>query len=305
VQTVRIRRRYGRGTFCLLLLLLHALPAVAVQRGASIVILPFEDHSYFRGVWNIRQDIPRQLGDLLHGTGDFVVCPVDTAAALPTTGKTATMTDDQARRIGQAAGADLVLTGDILNFSIRRISVGNPFVAGYSSYAALVEIDTRLLRTLPGAQEGVAIQGKAEATSNDLGLMLLGKPTETEAVHTRLNTVAFGDEQFATTIIGKVTFEALQQIVDELTGKVSDLSGLIQQDPRVLSMTGEEGFVNLGLEDKIEAGYRFVVYSRQDTQRIGVVQIEQILAPHLARIKTLEGGGSIHEGDLLRPPQSP
>ena len=305
MQTVSIRRRFHWGAL-FLALLLHAPPAVAVQRGASIVILPFEDHSYFRGVWNIRQDIPRQLSELLRRTGDFVVRPIDTAATvLPKAGKATTLTDDQARSIGQAAGADLVLTGDILNFSIRRISVGNPYVAGYSSYAALVEIDTRLLRTLPGAQVGVAIQGKAETTATDLGLTLLGKPTETEAIHTRLNTVPFGDEQFATTIIGRVTFEALQQIVDELAAKVVDLSALALRDAKVLSMEGDEGFVNLGLEDKIEAGYRFAVYCRQDTQRVGVVQIAAVLAPHLSRIKVLEGGEAIREGDLLRPPQSP
>lgn len=306
MRRVRIRKGCTSGAFALLLLL-QALPATAVQRGASIVILPFEDHSYFRGVWNIRQEIPRQLGQLLHRTGDFAVLAGDTvtttvATLLPKADKATALTADQARSIGQALGADLVLTGDILNFSINRISLGNPYVAGYSSYAALVEVDTRLLSTLPGTPENALIHGHAKTTSTDLGLTLLGKPTRTETIHSQLNAVPFGDEQFAATIIGKVTFEALQQIVDELAARVSDTSALLQQDARVLSMADDEGFANLGLADQIEAGYRFAVYSRQDTQRVGVVQITAILAPHLSRIRILEGSGTIHEGDLLRPP---
>lgn len=305
----RVRIRKGCASAALALLL-HALPATAVQRGASIVILPFDDHSYFRGVWNIRQEIPRQLGQLLRRTGDFAVFSGDTvtttvATLLPKADKTDALTADQARSIGQALGADLVLTGDILNFSINRISLGNPYIAGYSSYAALVEVDTRLLSTLSGTPEGALIHGQAKTTSTDLGLTLLGKPTKTEAIHTQLHAVPFGDEQFAATIIGKVTFEALQQIVDALAARVADTSALLQQDARVLSMADDEGFANLGLADQIEAGYRFAVYSRQDTQRVGVVQITAILAPHLSRIRILEGSGTIHQGDLLRPPQGP
>ena len=50
----------GAGLFSLALLL-HPAPAGAAQYGDTILIVPFEDHSYFRGTWDIRQGIPRQL----------------------------------------------------------------------------------------------------------------------------------------------------------------------------------------------------------------------------------------------------
>ena len=287
-------------------LLLHALPGSAVQSGDSIVILPFADHSHFPGTWKIRQAIPEHLGELLGQRQDFVVIPVDSAfSLLPEDGRHAAITEDQARGIGQALGADLVMTGDILNFSIQRVSVGNPFVAGYSSYTALVEVETRLLHTVPGSQGSVVeVAGRSEATSTDLGLTLLGRPTETRATHTGLNDVPFGGEEFRATIIGKVTFEALAQIAEQLRGR-SRAVRLSQHDPKVLSLEGEEGFVNLGVEDEIEVGYKFVVYSKRDTQRVGLVQIVAVLAPHLSQIRTLEGEQSIVSGDLLRDPSSP
>ena len=289
-----------------LALLLHPVHAGAAQYGDTILIVPFEDHSYFRGTWDLRQGIPRQLSELLRQAGGFAVLPPDTIHAfLPEGEDLAALSEDQVLAIGRAAGADLELTGDILSFSIKRFNVGNPFVGGYSSYTALVEVDTRLLRTLPGARGGEAIRGRAEATNSDLGLSLLGKPTKMEAMLSELNEVPFGAQKFHATIIGKVTLEALQQIAGGLAAKVSDPVALQQQSPKILSIEGDEGFVNLGVADEIEAGYRFVVYSHRDTQRVGVVQIVEIYTPHLSRIRTLEGRETIREGDLLRSPQRP
>lgn len=287
-------------------LLLHTLPGSAVQSGDSIVILPFADHSHFPGAWKIRQTIPEHLGALLKQGTDFVVIPMDSAfSLLPEAGRADAITEGHARSIGQALRADLVMTGDIINFSIKRVSVGNPFVAGYSSYTALVEVETRLLPTVPGSQGSVVeISGRSEVRSTDLGLTLLGKPTETRATNMGLNDVPFGGEQFWATIIGKVTLQALSQITDELQGR-SRAVRLSQRDPKVLSLEGEVGFVNLGVEDQIEVGYRFVVYSKRDTQRVGLVQIVAVLAPHLAKIRTLEGGQNIAGGDLLRVPSGP
>ena len=285
-----------------LILLLYPLRSAAFQSEAVILIVPFEDHSYFRGSWDISRGIPRVLGELLQQGRNIVVLPLDTLDSLQTKGEDgAALSEAQVLRIGTAAGADLVVNGDIRNFSIKRFNAGNPFLGGYTSYTALVEVEIQLLQPLSGSQVGAAT-GKAEMTDRDLGLTLLGKPTRKEAALLKLNKIPFGVERFRRTIIGKVTLDALQQLTEEIEAKTSPPHTLQQPEPKILSLEGKEGFVNLGLADKIEVGHKFVVYSRREEKRIGVVQIAEVLAQHFSRVLVLQGQENIQVKDILAPP---
>lgn len=285
-----------------LALLLYPLRSAAFQPEAVVLIVPFADHSYFRGSWDISRGIPQVLGELLQQDRNIVVLPLDTVDSLLTAGEDSTaLSEAQALRIGDNAGADLVVNGDIRNFSIKRFNAGNPSLGGYTSYTALVEVEIQLLQPLSMSQVGTAA-GKAEITDRDLGLTLLGKPTPKEAALLELNEVPFGVERFRQTIIGKATLDALQQLTKEIGAKTSPPHTLQQREPKILSLKGTEGFVNLGLADKIEVGHKFVVYSRRDTKRIGVVQIVEVLAQHLSRILVLEGQEHIQVEDALAVP---
>ena len=283
-----------------LALLLYPLRSAAFQPEAVILIVPFADHSYFRGSWDISRGIPQVLGELLQQERNIVVLPL--IDSLLTAGEDSTaLSEAQALRIGDNAGADLVVSGDIRNFSIKRFNAGNPSLGGYTSYTALVEIEIQLLQPLSMSQVGTAA-GKAEMTDRDLGLTLLGKPTRKEAALLELNEVPFGVERFRQTIIGKATLDALQQLTKEIGAKTSPPHTLQQQEPKILSLKGTEGFVNLGLADKVEIGHKFVVYSRREMKRIGVVQIVEVLAQHLSRILVLEGQEHIQVEDALAVP---
>ena len=283
-----------------LALLLCPLRSAAFQPEAVILIVPFEDHSYFRGSWDISRGIPRVLGELLQQDRDIVVLPL--LDSLLTEGEdSAALSEAQALRIGNAAGADLVINGDIRNFSIKRFNAGNPFLGGYTSYTALVEVEIQLLQPLAGSRVGAAV-GKAEMTDRDLGLTLLGKPTRKEAALLELNEIPFGVERFRRTIIGKVTLDALQQLTKKIEAKTSPPHAVQQREPKILSLEGKEGFVNLGLADKVEVGHKLVVYSRREVKQIGVVQIAEVLAQHLSRILVLEGQEDIQVEDALGNP---
>lgn len=283
-----------------LALLLYPLRVAAFQPEAVVLIVPFEDHSYFRGSWDISRGIPQVLGELLQQERNIVVLPL--LDSLLTEGEDrAALSEDQALRIGSAAGADLVVTGDIRNFSIKRFNAGNPFLGGYTSYTAQVEVEIQLLQPLSSRQVGTAA-GKSEITDRDLGLTLLGKPTRKEAALLELNEIPFGVEHFRQTIIGKATLEALQQLTKKIAAKTSPPDALQQREPKILSLKGKEGFVNLGLADKVEIGHKFLVYSRREMKRIGVVQIAEVLAQHLSRILVLEGQEHIQVEDALAVP---
>ena len=158
-----------------------------------------------------------------------------------------------------------------------------------------------MLQPLSMSQVGTAA-GKAEITDRDLGLTLLGKPTRKEVALLELNEIPFGVEHFRQTIIGKATLAALQQLTKEIGAKTAPPHTLQQREPKILSLKGKEGFVNLGLADSVEVGHKFVVYSRREMKRIGVVQIAAVLAQHLSRILVLEGQEHIQVEDMLAAP---
>ena len=287
----------------LLFLLLHPVCSPAAQRGERVLVVPFQDGSDFRGTWDLRQGIPRLLGELLAEGGAFEVLPFDTLSApAAETGEAGASRQDRELRAGREAGADLVVAGDVRRFAIKRFNVGSPLVGGYTSYSVVVEVEARLTRVLTGAPDGEHVRGRSDMDDQDLGLTLLGKPTQTEAALVRLNEVPFGAPEFRETIVGTATLDALGQIAGELAVRAS-LSGV--PEGQVLSLEGGGGFVNLGLADRLEAGLRLAVHSRRDTQRVGTVQIVEVFAPHLSRFRTLEGEGAIEAGDLLRSPPRP
>ena len=284
----------------LLVPLLFPIPSPAVQPGERILLVPFEDHSDFRGTWDLRQEIPQLLSELLRQGRAFEILPFDSLGALPAGGgESDTSRRDRELRAGRDAGADLVLAGDIRRFAIKRFNVGSPLVGGFTSYGVVVEVEARLTRVLTGRRDGDEIRGRAEVTDQDLGLTLLGKPTQTEAALARLNEVPFGAQEFRDTIVGAATLDALGKIAGELSARAS-ISAV--PEGKVLSLEGDGGFASLGLADRLEAGYRLAVHSRRDTQRVGTVQIVEVLAAHLSRFRVLEGEQSMGEGDLLRTP---
>ena len=284
----------------LLLLLLYPVCSPAAQRGERVLVVPFEDHSDFRGTWDLRQGVPRLLSELLSDSGAFEVLPFGTLAASPAS-PAESGAPRRERELGAAreAGADLVLAGDVRRFAIKRFNVGSPLVGGYTSYRVVVEVEARLTRVLTGSLDGEEVRGRSEVDDQDLGMTLLGKPTQTEEALVRLNEVPFGAPEFRETIIGAATLDALGRIAGELATRASASTPV---EGKVLSLESDGGYVNLGLADHVEAGRRLAVHSRLDTQKVGMVQIVEVLAAHLSRFRTLEGKEAIGEGDLLRSP---
>ena len=94
----------------------------------------------------------------------------------------------------------------------------------------------------------------------------------------------------------------MQQIVNGLSARVLNENLVLKRGAKILSLEGEEGFVNLGIVDKVEAGHRFDIYSRIDSQRVGAIQVVVPLAAHLSQIRITDGAQQIQPGDLLRAP---
>jgi len=72
----------------------------------------------------------------------------------------------------------------------------------------------------------------------------------------------------------------------------------------VLSVSGEDVYVNIGSENGLRAGYRFAIYpglSRADgaSGRIGVIEVQEVIGARLSSVRVLEGAGRIRAGDRL------
>ena len=93
-------------------------------------MVPFEDRSQFRGLWNLRTGIPMLLGELLREQRSFEILPFDSLAALAAEGEADGSRQERELRAGREAGADLILGGEIRHFAIKRFNVGSPWWAG-------------------------------------------------------------------------------------------------------------------------------------------------------------------------------
>jgi hypothetical protein len=75
---------------------------------------------------------------------------------------------------------------------------------------------------------------------------------------------------------------------------------------QILSVLGDELFVNVGSENGVHKGYRFAVYPSlqhvgglDPDQRIAVVEVEDIIGARVSRVTVLSRSDDIGVGDRL------
>ena len=299
----------------LLLLFLHRGSAAASQ---NLALTPFRDQSGFSSKWKLSRGIPALLGKLLAEDPSYTIIPVDSVEKAMEERQLKKPTDQQLAELGREMGADAMITGEILNFTVGRFHVGNPFLGGYMSYSATTEAQISVLRTLDGRRIGEAT-GKETIKDRNLGLTLLGRPGEKDTQFFGLDRIIFGSEEFRETIIGRTTLNALTQIKEQIHQIATDPSAVDKTlSAIVLSVEKGQVYVDLGVEDQVEVGHKFAVYAAEaeevDTgdegpstspeERIGLIQITKVYAAHLSEARIVEGEGDIKPGDHVRPEPS-
>ena len=182
-------------------------------------------------------------------------------------------------------------------------------LGGYKSYSGTAELELQAMDVKNGSELGT-IHTRQESVDRGLGLDLLGRPRDQDLQFMKLHQLEFGSEEFQATAIGQVTLSAMQDLVLKLEQliKPSDLD-LGGEAPEVLSVFGEEVYINIGSENKLRPAYRFEVYPGPDRiekegldagRRIGVVEVREIIGARLSSVRVVEGEGRITAGDRLR-----
>ncbi len=272
-----------------------------------IAVMPFADESGFReGVWNVEYELGNMLSSELGVITGWQVVPFDAVAELAL--EFGDLSEVQALEIGRKLEADLVLMGLLQDYDMRRLSVGDPLVGGYKSYTAIAQMEVRLLHP-DGGEIGIA-ETLRELTDRDLGLDLLGKPREQDLQFSGLKEIEFGSDSFRQTLLGRVTVEAMEELVQ----KVVSLStpGDIELDdlkPEIISVYGDDIYANLGSEHGIRPRFRFAVYPSTDRiqlegldprETVALVEVREIIGVRLSSLRVLNETGTIKPGDRLK-----
>ena len=273
-----------------------------------VAVLPFVDDSGFRsGVWDLQAEMPRLLSRLLRAYPDWYVVPQD--AVFEVGGHKPLKRAEDIFTVAEALEAELMVGGRVLDYNLERLSVGEPLIGGYKSYKGTAEIELIVWSVHDQTELGTVLV-REENLDRDVGLDLLGKPRDQDVKFATLNQIEFGSSRFDSTAIGQATLLAM----DGLIYKLADLlrpSGLkLAGEPAaILSVHGDEVFVNIGSENGLKKGFRFEVYPNPERvlsrpggtpTRVGVVEIQDIIGARLARVRVLEGGSDLVPGDRLK-----
>ena len=272
-----------------------------------VAVLPFIDKSGFRkDIWDLGGEMAGLLSEEAAGSAKWHVVPF--AAVNEVLGERRGLEMEEFAEFAEVLEADILFLGTIDDYDMKRLSVGDPMLGGYKSYAGLAKMRVGAYRIADQRDLGM-VTSEQEASDRDLGLDLLGKPRDQDVKFAELRTIEFASVDFRESLLGQATLAALQEII-------SGLEALFEPDdlkldghmPEVLSVYGEDVYINIGSENGLRAGYRFAVFPGFDRvdekgpesrQRLGIVEVREIIGARLSSVRILEGVGKIRAGDRL------
>ena len=272
-----------------------------------VAVLPFVDESGFRkDIWDLGWEMARLLSGEAAGSAKWHVVPYEAIDEL--LGKRRVLSMEELVELGEQVEADMLFLGTIDDYDLKRLSVGDPMLGGYKSYIGVAKMRLGALRVQDQHDMGM-VSSEQEASDRDLGLDLLGKPREQDLKFAGLRNIEFASVDFRESLLGKATIAALEEMISgmEALFEPEDLK-LDGQMPEVLSVYGEDVYINIGSENGLRIGYRFAVFpgfgrveegGAEARRRLGVVEVREIIGARLSSVRILDGVGQIRAGDRL------
>lgn len=303
-----------------LLIILCCINNPSVRAGKIVAVLPFFDDSGYNGPWELRNELPEMLGDML-GDDYFYVVPMDSVlAAMPqpppknvfskffdlfrnVKKKQKIMSDLEVLGIARKLHADYAVTGVIDNFKFRRQGAGDMVIGGYKTYLADVELaSVRVLRVIDGTPLGT-VKGDSEKNERGLGLELLGKPRKRDLEFYGLDSLDFGSKRFLRSLIGEATVEALNKVHKEVRTVLAapDSLWFTEKKFKIVSVVGGMVHINAGSADGITPGERFNVYASESGVLVGKINVITVWADHISKAQVLQGKDEIRADDIVMP----
>lgn len=287
------------------------LEARASQTGADryrpwIAVLPIVDDSGFEeGVWDMEHDLPGLLVEEMARSTSWHVIPHEVVWEVVGE-RPGRWRDTDLRRIGSTLEADVLMLGTLLDYNMERFHVGDPLVGGYKSYKGVAEIEISVLDGTDLSRVG-SIHAREETLDRDLGLDLFGRPREQDVGFFTLDRIEFGGDEFRSTVIGQTTLKVIEEVIQKLASLLQPRGIQVSSgNPEILSVFGDEIYINVGSENGVHRGYRFAVYpgeKRQgelpSEQRIAVIEVREVISSRVSRVRAVSGEG-VAIGDRIQ-----
>ncbi len=279
-----------------------------------VLLLPFRDMTDHKGPWAIQTEFARGLGDSLRKFDFLHIIPVDAVVQH--------LTDDELKglfgkaraiQLARLTGADISVMAEIEVLTMKRQRVTVP-LGGYRSYQGISTVTVNLIGEVDGRSVGEA-HTDAAVDSKRTGIVNPAVHVPLERQFDLMGESAWGSEQFQTTLIGQAVGQSLQDLAVQISGLIRPTPEFSISDPQIVDIEGTVAYINVGSAEAVKNGDKFGVYNRgrelKDPQtgtvlgiglpsRIGVVQIEQVLNPHLSLVRVLDGAEQVKKGFSIR-----
>ena len=280
----------------------------------TLLFLPFRDLTKFEGAWELSTQMPLGLSDSLRSRSFFRVIPLD-SVLVRLQGKERQGRIDQAKALewGRQLGADWVILGEIQELGMKRFRATVP-IGGYRSYQGIALVVLRRFKVIDGRPAG-EVKGEGIEDSQRYGVTNPAASAPLEREYFFLGETPWGSEGFHQSLVGRAVGQCLRQLAEGLTGVIRPPQ-LNVSEPKIIDLDSLRAYINVGIGDGVENGDKFGVWDRgrelRDPQtnvvlghslpeRVGVVQIEQVLNEHLSVVRILEGGKQIRVEYGIRP----
>lgn len=280
-----------------LLLICLLCSSLAMGQGKlRVAVIDFENNS----TWSYWGDnLGRAAADVfvtaLMESGQFSIIERDRVQALiaeQNFGASGRVTPQTAAKIGQMLGVDLMLTGSVSQFSISRTGGGIRGVSVGVTTGKVV-LQARLVNTTTGE---IVVAAEEENTKRLVGA--------------RIRSINF-QQNFDYGMANEIMHPAVEKMVVKIVENAAGMSGGASHSGRVIKVSGNQVWINLGANTGIQAGDSFDVIRKgeelidPDTglslgaveENVGSVVVTQVQEKF--SIATIQSG-SVQANDYLK-----
>ena len=256
----------------------------------SIALLDFEDLAGFQGSWTLARDVPEFLGRHLDGEDAFDVVPPQRVVEIQADPRLSGLEGrDLAVAAGRLLDADIVIRGVVETFGMRRVTAGDPNLAGYKSYHSRVHMeDVEVIRVATEQVLGT-VAASRDSTETPLGLDLFGRPRRQDREFRELFHLDFGSERFYELPLGMAADAVFEELRREIAAVLIDRPAidLTSDNAVVLAVDEDEVFLGIGVDDNVEYGDLLPLY--RDGLRVALVKVSEVIGPHLSKATIVDG----------------
>lgn len=220
-----------------------------------VAVFKFDDKTEHGWRWYTGQPVGEGMADMLTTelvkSGKYRVIErqaIELIMQEQNLGMSGAVTQESAAKVGQLLGVELALVGAVTEFGYKKGGTGANlkelgFGIGIQSASATVGIDVRFINTNTG--EIIAAENVRKEQSKK------GLKIDT-------NKLSFNNkDDFDESIVGKATREAIEEIMKKIDSQMVQM----QWQAKVITVSGNNVYINAGAEAGVNVGDIFDIYS--------------------------------------------